>query len=422
MPKSYVGAGGMRFAAADGGTEPIGERIIVLPVDAKEAELRDPHSGFIDYVPTGSIAKGAALAARRRRQDHCNARSATGPSSTATARCRPSPARPATYIFRQLNDIQAGARGGVGVAFMKPAVANLTPGRHDCARGLPGVAQSVMADFRNLGDLIRRDRDLSKIAIIDLGGEQSPREFTYAQLDAMANGVARALPQRGLARGDRVAILSANRTEYLAAYYGIMRAGFVAVPVNFKFPRQTIHFIIRDSGAKLVFCDGARAPDCPPDIPCVRRSAPTVRRLSRSRPVRHDRPRAERAGDVPLHLGLDRHAEGRRALAREPHLGGADAARARARPPPLPHRRAALSHERAGAVAARLRGACHHRAAAAVHRARLYRGDRALSLHLAHRGAADDRHDAARDRPARAHRPIQRRVRAHGLGAGEPRA
>ncbi len=32
----------------------------------------------------------------------------------------------ATYIFRQLNDIQAGARGGVGVAFMKPAVANLT--------------------------------------------------------------------------------------------------------------------------------------------------------------------------------------------------------------------------------------------------------------------------------------------------------
>jgi long-chain acyl-CoA synthetase len=126
-----------------------------------------------------------------------------------------------------------------------------------------------MADLRNLGGLIQRDRDLSKIAIIDLGDEQRPREFTYAQLDAMANGVARSLATRGLERGDRVAILSANRTEYLAAYYGIMRAGFVAVPVNFKFPRQTIHFIIRDSGAKLVFCDGLRAPDCPPDIPCM---------------------------------------------------------------------------------------------------------------------------------------------------------
>src|ERR1700761_3829654 len=123
-----------------------------------------------------------------------------------------------------------------------------------------------MSSFQNLGDLMRRGRDLNKVAIIDLGGEQSPRQFSFAQLDAMANGVARALGKRGLRRGDRVAILSANRTEYLAAYYGIMRAGLVAVPVNFKFPRETIAFIIADAGAKLVFCDAARAPDCPHDI------------------------------------------------------------------------------------------------------------------------------------------------------------
>src|SRR5207244_4887839 len=45
---------------------------------------------------------------------------------------------------------------------------------------------------------------------------------------------------------------------------------------------------------------------------------------------------------------------------------------------------------------------------------RLHRGDRALSRYLAHRRAADDRHDAARRRPARVHRSHQRRVRAHG--------
>jgi acyl-CoA synthetase (AMP-forming)/AMP-acid ligase II len=122
--------------------------------------------------------------------------------------------------------------------------------------------------FTNLGDLIRRDRDLQQLAIIDLGGE-SERSFTYADLDAMARGVARALTSRGFARGDRIAILSANRAEYLAVYSGIMRAGLVAVPVNWRFPADTIAFIIRDAGARLVFCDRARRAQCPPGLPAV---------------------------------------------------------------------------------------------------------------------------------------------------------
>src|SRR5207253_746729 len=82
-------------------------------------------------------------------------------------------------------------------------------------------------------------------------------------------GVARALAKRGLKRGDRIAILSANRTEYIAAYFGIMRAGFVAVPVNYRFPKKTIDFIIKDAGAKLVFCDTASRGNCPEDLPTV---------------------------------------------------------------------------------------------------------------------------------------------------------
>ena len=126
-----------------------------------------------------------------------------------------------------------------------------------------------MPAFTNLGDLIPRGRDLTKLAIVDLGGEQSPREFSFAALDATANGVARALLKRGLGRGDRVAILSLNRAEYIAAYYGIMRAGFVAVPVNFKFPRETIHYNQPDAGARLVFCEAARAADRRDEFPIV---------------------------------------------------------------------------------------------------------------------------------------------------------
>jgi len=122
------------------------------------------------------------------------------------------------------------------------------------------------ARFHNLGDLICRDQDLHKVAVVDLGGESAPREFTFADLDEAANGVARALVAQGLSQGDRVAILSANRFEYLAAYYGTMRAGLVSVPVNYKFPRQLIHYILKDCGAKLVFCDSARAADCPDEL------------------------------------------------------------------------------------------------------------------------------------------------------------
>jgi len=123
-----------------------------------------------------------------------------------------------------------------------------------------------MSAFHNLGDLIRGDGD--KVAIIDLGRDGAG-ELTYAEIDAMANGVARALLRHGLARSERVALLSANCAEYLAACFGIMRAGLVAVPVNFRLPRRMIHFIIGDAGARLVFCDAVRAPDCPNNIPAV---------------------------------------------------------------------------------------------------------------------------------------------------------
>jgi long-chain acyl-CoA synthetase len=125
-----------------------------------------------------------------------------------------------------------------------------------------------MQAFANLGSLTPVDRDLEKAAVIDLS-TGSERSFSYRDFEEQANAVARALTRLGLVRGDRVAVLSVNRFEYLTTVYGAMRAGFVAVPVNFKFPASTIDYIIRDSGAKLVFCDTARFGDAPPDLPRI---------------------------------------------------------------------------------------------------------------------------------------------------------
>ncbi len=128
---------------------------------------------------------------------------------------------------------------------------------------VPGIPS-----FSNLGALTSEDGDPDKVAIIDLGTGEA-RRFSYLDFETQADAVARALAGRGLARGERVAILSANRFEYLTTIDGIMRAGFVAVPVNFKFPPATIDYIVHDSDAKLVFCDAQRLDRAPKDLPRI---------------------------------------------------------------------------------------------------------------------------------------------------------
>ncbi|HVQ66765.1 MAG TPA: class I adenylate-forming enzyme family protein [Bradyrhizobium sp.] len=123
--------------------------------------------------------------------------------------------------------------------------------------------------WHNLGDLIDRARDLDKEAIIDLVDPGNPRTYTHRQIDRLANGVAKYLADSGFARGTHIAIVSFNRAEYLVAYFGIMRAGCVAVPVNIKLPRETVDYVMDDASIALAFVDAANRPLVRDGIPVI---------------------------------------------------------------------------------------------------------------------------------------------------------
>lgn len=124
VPKTKVG-GWMLIADDSGGTEPIGQRIIEMPENLERTELRDSDSGFIAYVPIGSIRKGEALitsgAGRTTPCAICHGADLKG--------LGPVPAlagRSPSYVVRQLYDIQHGLRNGQWAELMKSVVAGLS--------------------------------------------------------------------------------------------------------------------------------------------------------------------------------------------------------------------------------------------------------------------------------------------------------
>ncbi|MFP6772849.1 MAG: class I adenylate-forming enzyme family protein [Alphaproteobacteria bacterium] len=108
----------------------------------------------------------------------------------------------------------------------------------------------------NLGEIIPRDAAPDAIWLTEVASDDSARDIALGEFHATADAVARGLAARGLTRGQAVAILAGNSAEYLLAYFGIMRAGLVAVPINYKLPKATVDHIITDADVQLVLADG----------------------------------------------------------------------------------------------------------------------------------------------------------------------
>ncbi|MEI2775589.1 MAG: fatty acyl-CoA synthetase [Tetrasphaera sp.] len=98
----------------------------------------------------------------------------------------------------------------------------------------------------SLADLVHRSacRFPDRLAIAD-----GQTRLTYAELDAMVDGVAAALAEAGLVKGDRLGLLARNSWHFAVLNFAAARIGVVLVPVNFMLGAGEIAFILDHSGA-----------------------------------------------------------------------------------------------------------------------------------------------------------------------------
>ena len=109
------------------------------------------------------------------------------------------------------------------------------------------------------------------------------RQFTFADIDARSNGIARLLDQRGLRPGDRLCVYLPNSIEMIDVFLGCLKQGVIFVPVNILYKEREITHILNDAEPRAVV---TAAQDFPARLPVWRPEelSPEALHLSPERP------------------------------------------------------------------------------------------------------------------------------------------
>ena len=83
-------------------------------------------------------------------------------------------------------------------------------------------------------------------------GQRYRREMTWRDFDVRANRFANLLPSRGVKRGDKVAILLMNCLEWLPVYFGVLKAGAIVVPMNYRYASDEIKYCLDLADARML--------------------------------------------------------------------------------------------------------------------------------------------------------------------------
>ena len=82
-----------------------------------------------------------------------------------------------------------------------------------------------------------------------------PKTYTYKEMNEYVNRLANGLLARGIDKGDKIGIMMKNSDLFVMAFYAIMKAGAVAVPINFRLTEREVEYILKDSDSVALFFD-----------------------------------------------------------------------------------------------------------------------------------------------------------------------
>ena len=86
------------------------------------------------------------------------------------------------------------------------------------------------------------------------------RRDTYAELDTAVNRCANAVAERGIAKGDRVAMLAHNHRDFVVVYFALARLGAISVPINYMLGAADVAYILQHAGASGLVVEDALLP------------------------------------------------------------------------------------------------------------------------------------------------------------------
>ena len=119
-------------------------------------------------------------------------------------------------------------------------------------RGVPlQVYKSRLRSMRDLVDMSNGRGDTDFLV-------QGDRRLGYGGHNARVRATAAGLTARGVQRGDRVALLSANNPEWVVAFWACAGASAICVPLNAWWRAEELQFALEDSGSRVLICDERR--------------------------------------------------------------------------------------------------------------------------------------------------------------------